>query len=276
MINFTKNIFVLLFALVMLTIVGCGGGGGGGGTTANPAAADVNTNIVADTIVKNQLAQMVTSIVGTANALNPKNTIRNCLRAGSELVEPGRYTYTYAPGDTETDSETGIVETYTSGKFVVSFLDINGNLTNDTNYVESILFEGSDYKYSYKDSEGISHNVTNEFGKLLVTGYYTAYSTIGLSLSIQNYHLSAVSTNGNYTFTIPSSTFYYEQSSWPYPKSGSSLGMTVTSNGITGTISVTFDGTKLAAVSAVADNQHENFLLDLSNGVVYQAVALRE
>lgn len=269
--NNLKKCFVLLISLLALSFAGCGGGGGGGGTS-NPVAP-TTSNVVTDTIVQNQVAKMVANIVGSANALDPKASIKSSIRALTELKEPGRYTLTYAPGDKVTDPETGVVETYTSGQMVISLLDTNGNLTSNINSVESILAEGINYKYAYTDLKGITHSVTNESGKLLIKGYYTAYNTAGLSLTIQNYQLSAVSTAGNYTISIPSSTFYYEKSSWPYPKNGSSLGMTVTSDGVTGTISVTFDGSKLASVSAAASGQNLSFLLDLSNGTVYQAIA---
>lgn len=272
MLKFFKSSLIIFSAVLSLALIGCGGGGGGGGSS-NPAASTTGNSIVTDAVVKNQVAKMVTNIVGTANSLDPKASMKASLRPGSEVVEVGKYTYIYAPGDTETDSETGVVETYTSGKTVISFLDILGNLTSNMNLVESIVAEGIDYKYVYKDTDGITHNVTNESGKMIIRGYYTAYNTAGLSLSIQNYQLTAISTNDNYTISIPSANFYYEQSSWPYPKNGSSLGMVVTSGGITGSISVTFDGSKLASVEALAAGERQSFLLDLSSGIVYQAIA---
>ncbi|NCB39938.1 MAG: hypothetical protein EOM80_14325 [Erysipelotrichia bacterium] len=261
-----KNCFIVFFCCIgfgiMLISTGCGGGGGGTASGNPSSTATIAESAAAKEFIARQIAinyaELNTRSASGNMRANPKRL--NEPRAAQTIetgVGTGRITYT-----NDVFSMFGVTYTYSSGYQNITLRDYLGNLTNNENIFDSIELDSQNMACSIADGSNVVNLVYN--GKLILQGFYSknSFTVKALNLTMAG----NINNQDNIRWTM-NGTVTVNQSSFPYPISGSSESGSIVFNGYTYNYSIAYNGTNQASVN-LSGAENFTMLINLSTGAV--------
>jgi hypothetical protein len=258
-----SKIFLCTLLVLVTALVGCGGGGGGTsvGTVPAPSTTRLSESTIAQELLAQQLAQNFTSLTTYNNNYNIRAKLQlNQRAAREEVLGVGYGRITYEQGDTV--SLFGCTYNYSSGKQELYLRDFTGNPTNNENLVDSIEIQTKNLVCQINDGSHIINTTTN--GIITLSGFYAKNS---FTLSTQNLVVSGT-IDRIYSFSFSTNSHLsVNQTSFPYPTSGSYESGSIVFNGNAYNFQANYDGTNVANV-ILSGAENLTMKINLATGVV--------
>lgn len=241
-----KLVIILSIFVLSMTLIGCGGGGGGGATDPvnnQPVGTTISQSASVRDLIARDFSDKYRMLSSRYTEVNASQRLSMSIRALTETTTGvGQKTVTYGPEDII--SVAGVNYTYTSGSQKIRYLDASGNPTDNKSLVVAVEIENNDLKCKFVDG-GDNYSMTYN-GKLILSGMNdknsSSVETVKLSASgmINAYHSIQWTSTGKVTV---------DTASFPYPTNGSSETGTMVIDDQTYNFSITYNGSKDAAIS---------------------------
>lgn len=262
-----KKLIFVVFVISFLSVVGCGGGGGGGGgvpivgsdNSATTSTLKISESVVAQNFITRQIASPFLDLKNRVSG-NLKYSLKSTKILGSSETKAafGKVLVGFGPDDVV--NLFGVTYRYSGGYQEYSFRDVNGNLTETEEVVDSLEIDSIGLKCSMNDGVDFVEGTLN--GKLILKGLFNLTSC---NLVLQNLTFSGTLNKKDQIVMTSNSNVTIDQTSFPYPVNGSFESGTIIFNGHQYSYSVSYTGNKFATIS-LGGAEEVSVTIDLSTG----------
>ncbi|HOI91086.1 MAG TPA: hypothetical protein PLK28_11300 [Candidatus Rifleibacterium sp.] len=261
-----KKLIFVVFAISFLSVVGCGGGGGGGGApvvgsnNSTPTSTlKVSESVAAQNFITRQIASPFLDLQNRVSGnLRPSLKSAKILGSSETKVSLGKVRVDFGPDDRV--NLFGVTYRYSGGYQDYSFKDIDGNLTENEELIDSLEINSIGLKCSMNDGVDFVDGTLN--GKLILKGLFYSAS---YNLVLQNLTFSGTLNGKDQIVMTSNANVSIDQTSFPYPVNGSFESGTIVFNGHQYNYSASYAGNKFATIS-LGGAEEVSVTIDLSTG----------